>query len=655
MPREQLRQLADDVARHLVAGSRAAAGASGLRDRARALHALAAKVPALGALAGAVDRAAEPSGLLDLLVMVRQVRAALATAEVDGDLESVERSGPWTTDLRLDEPVFTNLLPELTDPKSRPLNALGLADHEEMGTELRLVGPLLAGLDHPDRSAPERIAGLLPRFGKAVAAELRRDFDPTGERADAMRLRALGRIDPEAARAACREALDHGSEAVREEALGVLQAIDPPEAERSALAILGEPSSSLVAHKRALKSLRVARSDAGLEALLSALDAPDSLWSAAVEALQRCPHPEAEPRLFGLLQVALADKAWQPALRLTPVLIARRHAEALRLFLSWLDSPTKELREWARKQIPYLYEKGEPVVPELIATLGHKDSQVQAAVMDSLLRFGGAAVAATPRLAELLGDKRVGVREKAALTLGAVGSARPDAVATLAAALRDDSAKVRHEAAKALGRFGPAAAAAVPALCEALNDRQAEVCSAAVGALGQVGAAAAGAVPAVLALQQHEYASVRHQAVAALPRLGEPGVAEVVKRLREPGRHAVLGDFRPAAEPTVAALVEALDEEEDEALREASAKALVILTVNAKEAVLPLAGVAVPALARAVRNGPYRARVDSCRALEHLGAAATPAVPALAAAVNDPEFIVRQCARAALRTIPPAE
>jgi HEAT repeat protein len=697
--RDPLTELADDARRLFAAGVSAGDGGA-LRRHAEAVRRLGARVPALAPLADAIDRtcaAAEKqraAAVLDLNLLLRRVRAGLATAGVGGTPEPVDPSGPWTTELRLDEPVFTDLLPELADPKARPLNALILADHEEMGTELRLVGPLLAGLEHPDKDAPQRIASVLPRFGNAVAGELRRDFHPAGDRADAMRLRALGRIDPEAARAACREALDRGSQVVRAEAMELLPKIDPAEAERHALALLRAPSTPAETRKLALKSLHVARGDAGLEMLLSAIDAPDSLWSAAAMALQESAHPGAGAGLFESLRAALAEgqeAGLRRAMRLMPVLIRRRHPEALRLFLSWLDHPNKELRAWARNWIRHLYESGDAVVPELVAALGHKDPPVLVGVMDSLLRCGGAAADATPRLAELLQHRQVGLREKAATTLGAVGAGRPDAVAALVAALRDESAKVRHAAAEALARFGPAAAAAVPALTEALNDRQAEVCSGAVRALGQIGAAAAGTVPAVLALQEHEFASVRYQAVMALPRLGEPGVAEVVRRLREPGRHAyligalsrcggvdpaivrelvailrdrshperaaaaaALGDFRPAPEPTVAALVEALDEDDD-ALREAAAKALVILTINAKDAVIPLAGVAVPALTRAVRNGTYRTRVDACRALEKLAAAAAPALPALTDAVNDPDFIVRQCARAALRAILLAE
>ncbi len=695
MPGNPVDEVAEAVRTVLAAGV-SAGDDRGLRRHATALRSLGARVPALATLADGIDRVlAAASGdrmraLLDLHLLLRMARAGLASAGLDGCLEPAPPSGPWTTDLRLDEPVFTSLLPQLADPRAHPLNALIHADHEEMGTELRLVGPLLNGLEHPDAQAPRRIASILHRFGKAVAPELRRDFNPEGGRADAMRLRALGRIDPEAARAACREARTRASSLVRLEALQLLPSLDPGEAERNALALLGEPSTPDELRREAMKALRVARGDAGLEMLLSAVDASNSLWSVAAMALQESPHPAADAGLFESLRTALAQgqhAGLARAMRLMPILVRRRHPEALHLFLSWLDHPTKELRDWARTWVQHLDVSGEAVVPELVAALAHKDPQVLVGVMDSLKRCGAAAGAAAPRLAELLRHRQVGVREKAATTLEAVGAGRPDAVATLSAALRDDSAKVRRAAAQALGRFGPAAADAVPALTEALNDSQAEVCFAAAQALGCAGPAAAGALPAVLALEKHAHASVRHQALVALPWLGEPGVAEVIARLRDPARcanmmsalsrqsgvdprvvselvailrdaahpqraraAAVLGELRASAGPAVAALVAVLDEDA-EPPREAAAGALATLTVQAKEVVAPLAVAAVPALARVVRNGTYRARVDACRSLERLGAAAAPAIPALTDALNDPDFIVRQCARAALRSL----
>src|SRR5438132_894575 len=104
MPRQQLRALARDVDRLLMAGSAVAAGDEGLRRRAKALRELGQQAPVLGKIADTVDRvlaagtAKAASALLDLLLILRQVRAGLATVGVDGPLEPIDPSGPWTTD-----------------------------------------------------------------------------------------------------------------------------------------------------------------------------------------------------------------------------------------------------------------------------------------------------------------------------------------------------------------------------------------------------------------------------------------------------------------------------------------------------------------------------------------------------------------------------
>ncbi len=536
---ELLRSLADDVCRVLAAGA-GAADDPGLRRGAQALRSLAARVPALNSLADAAERARDgdaksrPRALLDLNVLLRSVRAGLTKAGLGGPLGAPEPSGPWTTDLRLDEPVFTDLLPELANPKARPLNALILADHEEMGTELRLVGPLLAALGHPDKDAPRRVISVLRHFGAAVVPDLRRDFDPEGGRADAMRLVALARVDPEAARAGCRAALERGSDTVRIAALDVLQEIDPPEAERTALPLLAERSTSADLRDKAWRALRVARTDAGLDTLLAAVDEPDRTWEAARFALERCPHDEAGGRILQLAKAGAAGGEGarpggpQRATRLMAVLLQRRDAAGLREFLSWLDHPVKELREWAREKIQYLPEPGEAAVPELVAALRHKDTRVLVGTMRGLARLGQAARAAVPRLTELLRDKRATVRSTAAATLGQVGEATEPALTALSTALRDSSRDVRVNAATALGALGPAALPALPELVEALNDAQHDVCSAALRAVGDIGPGAATALPAVLALQHHQYASVRHASLGVLARLGEAGIAQVV-------------------------------------------------------------------------------------------------------------------------------
>src|SRR5947209_17639364 len=98
MPREQLQLLAGDVDRLLAAGAAVAAGDEKLRQRSQKLRELGRKVPVLAQIADAVDRtvSAPPKqvarALLDLLLVIRQVRASLSAAGGDGAAEPVPPS-----------------------------------------------------------------------------------------------------------------------------------------------------------------------------------------------------------------------------------------------------------------------------------------------------------------------------------------------------------------------------------------------------------------------------------------------------------------------------------------------------------------------------------------------------------------------------------
>src|SRR5262245_24748860 len=103
MPKEQLQLLNSDVERLLAAGASVAAGDEGLRRRSKALRDLGQKVPVLLQIADAVDRTVNAAAkqvtpaLLDLLLIVRQVRANLSSAGVQGEATALAPSGPWTS------------------------------------------------------------------------------------------------------------------------------------------------------------------------------------------------------------------------------------------------------------------------------------------------------------------------------------------------------------------------------------------------------------------------------------------------------------------------------------------------------------------------------------------------------------------------------
>jgi hypothetical protein len=117
MARELIEALAADVNRLLAAGCQVAVGDERLQRRAHDLRELAAQVPVLAQVAEAVERVTAgtpleaPARVLDLALVVRQLLAGVAAAGGAGELEPVEASGPWHTDIPVVElePILEEL------------------------------------------------------------------------------------------------------------------------------------------------------------------------------------------------------------------------------------------------------------------------------------------------------------------------------------------------------------------------------------------------------------------------------------------------------------------------------------------------------------------------------------------------------------------
>lgn len=288
-----------------------------------------------------------------------------------------------------------------------------------------------------------------------------------------------------------------------------------------------------------------------------------------------------------------------------------------------------------------------------------------------------------PRLKNALYDPVVDVRVAAAWALGEVGNHRvlPD----LYRALKEREASVRMEVAMALGKIQ--SADAIPELCEALNDRDKTVRSAAALALGRIRQRST-AIPCLAkkAFDETEDIPVRRAAISSL---GELGYTEAVpflldllcddkstianaaalalnniqgfteapagftgtrrlKSLRK-ALHAnadrevlctiamILGDIQHPA--TIPDLHQALYDNEDMAVCEAVADALVRFGYDAESSMIDI-----------LSNGPTTTarKVIASR----LGLLETDdAVDALALALNDPEREVQRSAWVALKSI----
>ena len=316
MPREQLKSLAADVDRLLAAGGSNAAADEGLRQRAKALRALGAKVPALVPIAAASERVARsdagaaPRALLDLLLVVRQVQAGLATAGVAGPLVPVEPSGPWTTTASGRE--VAEVAAVMAKAGSGIVEALKDAVDRRVLPDLRLLGRLLKLLEGSAVVAEAVAEEVLPAFGAAVVPELRRGlFGQDEPRAsDGLRLLAIGKIDPGLGVELSRQALAgegavkrRGMPTVRR-ALELLAEHAPEEAERIALELLAPKSGTEL--RAAVFATLGGMSSAALEALIAALLGDEEGWIRASTALMGLPHPGTTDRLIREIEAARA-------------------------------------------------------------------------------------------------------------------------------------------------------------------------------------------------------------------------------------------------------------------------------------------------------------------------------------------------------------
>jgi HEAT repeat protein len=260
------------------------------------------------------------------------------------------------------------------------------------------------------------------------------------------------------------------------------------------------------------------------------------------------------------------------------------------------------------------------------------------------------------------------VRSQAALALAELGPAARDAEVPLAAALRDPDPDVRAAAVAALGAIVPDGKAAVDGLARALSDDDWFVRLGAAQALEKFGPAAAPAVPALVqALKPNDlikdFRPVRcGAAMVALARIDprakelEAALNLVVGKLLADERQGsfgaratgarLLGDCGPAALPAVPALSRLLRDPDGD-VRVASAEALLKIDPDRQ------GDRAVGTLADALKSAELLVRLRAAEALGGRGARSAAALPALRAAVQDPEPDVRRAAEEAAAKIGP--
>jgi HEAT repeat protein len=257
-------------------------------------------------------------------------------------------------------------------------------------------------------------------------------------------------------------------------------------------------------------------------------------------------------------------------------------------------------------------------IPGLMSLLSQKTLASGGAV-DPLVRAGPIAV---PALRKALKDPDHDFRSKSIFVLGKMGPVGKEAVPDLIAVLKDDKDwRVRSSAISTLGKMGEEAEAAVPMIIKSLTDKDVSARLNAATALGQIGPAARLAVPDLAKALEDSNFGVRKGAATSLGQLG----------------------FR--AKSAIPALTKSL-EDEASTVRLAAAEALLHIDPEKQTET------AVQTFVKALESSTdFFIRRDAAQALGEIGPAAKVAVPALQAATQDKELLVRDVAAAALRKV----
>jgi HEAT repeat protein len=538
MSRELLLGVVTEVDRRLAAG--VAAGGDGLARHAPGLRELSRKVPALSALAAALERiAAAPansSTFLDLLVLSRQLRVGLSTAGAEGSLEAAPPGGPWRTPAPSGD-VLT--LHEALTGRGRKWADLwpGTVECGTVG-DLRLLPALLTSLERSGGPSEAAAGQGLRAFGPAVLPELTERLDLRGKAADARRLLAVCKTDARRGAELCREALARGSAPLRVQALECLPEVGGPgEAEEAGLRFCREKNPELRA--AALRAFRGARADEALDVLIGALDreGAGTPFHAARLALERMPHPQATARLaheIAARAAALsgAGPATDPdvSLRLNRVrdyimvLAARKDDPDLvaRTLVPLTRHPQQRVR-WAALSGLGL---ARAATPEALAAF--KD-----ALTDRKLESAPDAVTALvllppdnrepliPHVLDLLGRRQFLkeiARPAAELLLAHTGRYAERIVQSFCGLLGHEDWSVRHAAWEAVQKIGPAAGPLLPDLLRALCDS--EYNPSFPNVFAAIDPEGARTVPALIGLLEEPREHVKYEALRALAAYG---------------------------------------------------------------------------------------------------------------------------------------
>jgi HEAT repeat protein len=234
-----------------------------------------------------------------------------------------------------------------------------------------------------------------------------------------------------------------------------------------------------------------------------------------------------------------------------PDLPADLAAPAMKSALQGIEDPAQRM-----DIVDALASLGARVVPSCIESLEQK-SPLRDSAIQLLIKLGPTAAPAVDALRKTLKDPQTELRREAMFALGAIGASASAAVDEIAAQLADKDAEVRHAACYALGKIGPAAAAALPKLQAATEGDDAFMQIAAVWAAMKI------------APQDEE---LKRRAVPLLVK----GLTDEREHIRIECAYS-LGELGRTAQPAVAALQQAQQQDDSQDVRTAIAEALELI------------------------------------------------------------------------------
>lgn len=310
-----LTQVYDEMRRLAIAGSGVAGGDFRLKKLIAPLEKSGEKAPVFAKVAQAATAVIEsnektaPAALLELATLVNAILYTQGETGLTGELQAIETVDLGARQTQASARLLKPLLEALSTTGSGRLEIIREAIDRGVFADLRLVKPALHALDDPYPEIGELIADkVLPMYGTAILAELRRQFDPQGKSGHLNRLRVMHRLDPVGTRAIVQQTLDDGSKELKVVAIECLgdseedltfllqqakaKAKDVRVAALIALTRLATPDAVLAVTKAA--------TGADLESLVT------GLREAHVPALKQLVITEADKQLTALSK--LADK-----------------------------------------------------------------------------------------------------------------------------------------------------------------------------------------------------------------------------------------------------------------------------------------------------------------------------------------------------------